>query len=242
MTFPRAHDYTFNPQVGCRKLSEGCKNCYMFLNQTARKVDPTNIRRCTSTWGRPVEWQKEAEAAGEFRTVFTCGYSDFFLPEADAWRDDAWALIRKTPNLIHLIPSKRTNLIADRLPADWGAGYPNVWLGTSCEMKKYLYRLDELRAIPCVLYWLDFSPCLEPLMPELGDHIDGYDWVNVSGEQGCGLIVPRPFNFDWAREIRDLCAARGIAFSFPSSGGKCPIPWPLLDGVRHNNMPKPVAK
>ena len=36
MTFPRAHDYTFNPQVGCRKLSEGCKNCYMFLNQTGR--------------------------------------------------------------------------------------------------------------------------------------------------------------------------------------------------------------
>jgi protein gp37 len=205
------------------------------------KVDPTDIHRCTSTWGRPLKWQREAEKAGELRSVFACSYSDFFLSEADAWRDDAWALIRITRNLIFLLASKRTDLIADRLPPDWGSGYPNVWLGTSAEMKKYLFRLDELRKIPCVLRWLDFAPCLEDLMPDLADHIDGYDWVNVSGKQGCGLVVPRPFDPDWARNIRDLCSERGIAFSYPSSGGKRPVPFPLLDGVRHNAMP-PLSK
>jgi len=201
-------------------------------------LDPSVIRRCTSTWGNPLKWQREAEAANERKSVFACSYSDFFLPEADAWREDAWALIRSTPNLTWLLASKRTDLIADRLPADWGTGYANVWLGTGAEMKKYLPRLDALRKIPCVLRWLDFAPCLEDLMTELQDHIEGFSWVNVSGEQGCGMVQPRPFDPNWARRIRDLCVERGIAFSHPSGGGKRPEKFPLLDGVRHDAMPQ----
>jgi protein gp37 len=245
---PRSHDYSFNFWIGCKKLSEGCKNCFMFLRQTQRMdsakdatrktlLDPSVIRRCTSTWGNPLKWQREAEVANEQRSVFACSYSDFFLPEADAWRDDAWALIRSTPNLTWLLASKRTELIAERLPADWAGGYPNVWLGTGAEMKKYLPRLDALRKIPCVLRWLDFAPCLEDLMPELKDHIEGFSWVNVSGEQGCGMVQPRSFDPQWARRIRDLCAEQGIAFSHPSGGGKRPEKFPLLDGVRHDAMP-----
>jgi protein gp37 len=85
-------------------------------------------------------------------------------------------------------------LIADGLPADWGNGYPNVWLGTSVELKKYLSRLDDLRKIPCALRWLDLAPMLEDLMPELTEHIDGYGWVLASGETGCNEVEPRPFD------------------------------------------------
>ena len=94
------HDYSFNFWIGCRRFSEGCKNCYMFYAQQRRGLDPTQIKRCTTTWGQPLEWQREAEQAGESKSVFACSYSDFFLTEADDWRDDAWALIRQTPNLI----------------------------------------------------------------------------------------------------------------------------------------------
>jgi protein gp37 len=233
----RAHDYSFNFWVGCQRFSEGCKNCYMFLRQKARKINPEDIRRCKTTWSKPLKWQREAVAAGERRSVFACSYSDFFLPEADSWRDDAWTLIRETPNLVWLLASKRTQLIADRLPADWGSGYRNVWLGTGAELKKYLPRLDALREIPCMHRWLDFAPILEDLMPDLTDHINGFDWVNVSGEQGCGMVEPRSFDPQWARNIRDLCKERGIAFSHPSGGGKRPVSFPLLDGIRHNAMP-----
>jgi hypothetical protein len=58
-------------------------------------TNPNEVKRCTSTWGRPLKWQREAEHAGEYKSVFACSYSDFFLPEADGWRDDAWALIRQ---------------------------------------------------------------------------------------------------------------------------------------------------
>jgi protein gp37 len=236
------HDFSFNFWVGCHRISEGCKNCYMFLEQQRRGIDPTSIRRCTTTWGKPLRWQREAAKAGEFKSVFACSYSDFFLPEADEWRDDAWDLIRETPNLIWRLASKRTHLIADRLPADWGNGYENVWLGTSAELKKYLSRLDYLRKIPCVLRWVDFAPTLEDLMPDLSDHIEGFGWVIVSGEQGCNKVEPRPFDAQWARNIRDLCADRGIPFRFSHVAGRNWHPSRLLDGVLHNEAPSLIPE
>lgn len=231
------HDYPFNFWMGCYKFSEACKFCYMHLRQTQRTIDPEYIHKCTSTWGSPVKWQKAAADAGVLKSVFACSYSDFFMEQADEWRDDAWALIRATPNLIWQLASKRTHLIAERLPADWGDGYKNVWLGTSVELKKNLCRLDDLRKIPCVMRWLDFAPLLEDIMPELASHMEGFGWVNVSGEQGCGLEEPRPFDPQWARNIRDLCKERGIPFSHPQGGGKFGKSYPLLDGVRHFAAP-----
>lgn|GEM_PF-493498 len=233
----KQHDYSFNFWIGCHKISEGCKNCYMFHAQNRRGVDPEDVRRCMTTWGQPIKWQKEAEKAGEYKSVFACSYSDFFMAEADEWRDDAWALIRKTPNLIWHLITKRTHLIADRLPADWGSGYPNVWLGASVELKKRLYRLDELRKIPCVLRWVDFAPTLEDLMPELAEHIGGFGWVCASGETGCNVNQPRPWKPQWARNIRDLCKERSIHFYFSQTGGKPRYNSRLLDGVEYNGVP-----
>ncbi len=141
----------------------------MFLRQTARYKnfgqqpvhDPNNIRRCTTTWREPFQLQKRAETTGKNIRCFVCGYSDFFLEEADAWRDDAWQVIRETPNVIYQIQTKRTHRIADHLPADWGDGYPNVWLGASVEMKRYFKRLDDLRASPCALRYADSMGMLE---------------------------------------------------------------------------------
>lgn len=207
------------------------------MQQERRGLDPTAIKRCTTTWVKPRRWQREAASAAVLKSVFACSYSDFFLPEADSWRDEAWELIRKTPNLIWQLASKRTHLIADRLPADWGSGYKNVWLGTGAELKKHLHRLDELREIPCALRWLDCAPILEDLMPEFADHLDGFGWVCVSGEQGSGQIQPRPFDFQWMRNIRDVCKERGIPFMIPCGGGKSPIPYPILDGVQYIAVP-----
>jgi protein gp37 len=131
-------------------------------------IGPDKVKRCMTTWKNPITWQKEAEQAGEYKSVFACSYSDFFMSEADPWRKDAWDLIRKTPNLIWQLTSKRTHLIAERLPADWGSGYPNVWLGTSVELKKHLHRLDDLRKIPCVLRWQVQRRPTQTLGPTVG--------------------------------------------------------------------------
>jgi protein gp37 len=133
-------------------------------------------------------------------------------------------------------------LIPERLPADWGDGYKNVWLGTSAELKKYLPRLDTLSKIPCVLRWLDFAPLLEDIMPELSEYIDGFGWVNVSGETGCGRVEPRPFDAQWARNIRDLCSKKGIPFYFSHIAGRSRYSDRLLDRVTHNGVPPLMPK
>jgi protein gp37 len=198
------------------------------------------VKLCTSTWGKPRAWQKKAEKAGEYESVFACSYSDFFLPEADEWRADAWTLIRETPNLIWQLASKRPGLIAERLPSDWGDGYKNVWLGTSVELKKYLSRMDVLRSIRCALRWVDFASTLEDLMPELSEHIGGFSWVCASGETGCNYVEPRTWDPQWARNVRDLCSKKGIPFYFSHTGGRKRYPDRLLDGVTHNGIP-PLA-
>jgi len=241
------HDYTHNFWIGCHKVSEGCKNCYMFVAQTNRRKagwkgvpDPNVVTLVKGAFKTPLPVQKKLRRArkedNKYKSVFACSYSDSFLPEADAWRDEAWALIRRTPNLIWQISTKRPELIADRLPADWGNGYPNVWLGTSVELKKYLWRLDALRKIPGVLRWADFAPTLEDLMPELSEHIDGIGWVCGGGQEiACSHKKRRPHDLQWTRNIRDLCAKRGIPYySTRFRGGK---DGELLDGAALNAIP-----
>ena len=94
MDHTKQHDYSFNFWIGCRQCSEGCQNCYMFLQQKRRGIDPANVKLCTTTWDKPRRWQRKAANANVLKSVFACSYSDFFLPEADGWRDDAWTLIR----------------------------------------------------------------------------------------------------------------------------------------------------
>lgn len=242
------HDYSFNFWRGCHKFTEECANCYMYLSRLNKLLgkDPSKVERNgESTWKQPIAWHNQAKKARKYKSVFSCSSSDFFLPEADQWRKEAWRIIRQTPNLIWQLTSKRTHLIADRLPADWGEGYPNVWLGTSLGLKKNFRRLDILREIPCVLRWVDFSPTLEDLMPDLEDHIDGIGWVCMAGETGCGRVEPRPFDMQWGRNIRDLCQRRGIPFYFSHGAIKERYAPPeqhyMIDGQRYCAVP-PLSK
>jgi len=76
-------------------------------------------------------------------------------------------------------------------------------------MKKYLRRLDDLRAIPCVLRYADSLGMLESMMPELPDQLDGIGWCIASGEKGCCQVEPRPLGRAMGtRSQRRLCRAR----------------------------------
>ena len=240
------HKLVWNPWIGCTKASPGCKNCLMYLQQTARHVSPSPqvIRRCTSTWDRPGKWQREAYRQNTARPAFVCGYSDFFLAEADGWRPEAWSIIRDCPNIFFLIQTKRTERILSHLPSDWGNGYGNVALGASVESKKYLSRIPQLRAVPsATLRYLDICPCLESMVPDLGEYLEGIGWVIVAGETGCGITDDwRPFDLQWARDIRDLCRKRNIPFRFGHTAGKARNPSHLLDGQVYHELPEIYPK
>ena len=83
-------DATWNPWQGCHKVSPGCENCYMFREKTAYGQDPdVVVRSKLPTFNLPLKLK-------EPQKVFTCSWSDFFIQEADPWREDAWDIIDRT--------------------------------------------------------------------------------------------------------------------------------------------------
>ena len=242
------HTENVNFWVGCKRVSAACANCLMFLTQGERFKnfghqvihDPSIIRRVESRWKLPYQLHKRAVEQDKKVLCSVCMYSDFFIEEADAWRDDAWKVIRETPNVIYQIQTKRTERIAAHLPAGWGSGYPNVWLGASVEQKRYFYRLDHLRAIPCALRYADNVGMLEDVCPELESQLHGIGWVISGGEKGCGVVQPRAWNEQWALRVRDVCARKGIPFYFSHIQGKGQKPSRMLDGIEYNGMPEIV--
>lgn len=154
-------DHTYNPWRGCAKVSPGCDNCYMFRDQRRYGRDPeTVVRAAPATFNAPAKWHRKL-APGGHEWVFTCSWSDFFIKDADPWRDEAWRMIRETPRLTYQILTKRPGLIRARLPDDWGDdGYPNVLLGTSVEDQARAGRLDQLFAVPAAGYFVSLEPLL----------------------------------------------------------------------------------
>jgi protein gp37 len=227
---------TWNPWRGCDKVSPGCAHCYMFTAQERYGQDPTVVVR-TKTWGQPAKWQREAAAAKRIERVFTCSWSDWFHPTADAWRAEAWAVVRACPNLHFQILTKRDDRIADHLPADWGRGYPNVWLGVSIENDRHTYRADRLREIPAAVRFISAEPVLGP-MPSLD--LRKIDWLIVGGESGPDF---RPMDHAWVRELRQKATRQGTAFFFKQSAAPRTEMGIELDGaiVREYPTPRRIA-
>lgn len=110
---------------------------------------------------------------------------------------------------------------------------PNVWLGTSVEDQRAAdERIPHLLATPAVVRFLSCEPLLGPvyLEPYLLDawqsedadwpKLGNVDWVIAGGESGPGA---RPMHPDWARSLRDQCAAAGVAFHFKQWGEWVPL-------------------
>ncbi len=143
-------DHTMNFWWGCNHVSTECLYCYIGpLMRFAGKV-PFNGPIKTVDWLKPDKWNRRAAKLGRRYRIFTCSMSDFFHPGADEWRPEAWNIIRRCTNLDWLILTKRPELVVDRLPKDWGQGYPNVWLGTTCGARSARLSPTEF-ATPCKL-------------------------------------------------------------------------------------------
>lgn len=221
-------DGTWNPWRGCQKVSPGCDNCYMFPGQKRYGNDPsTVVRAAKATFNAPLKYKGPMK-------VFTCSWSDFFIKEADEWRDDAWKIIKATPHLTYLILTKRPELIADRLPDDWGAGYQNVWLGVTAEnQEQAAARIPLLLETPAAKRFVSIEPMLEGV--EVYYWLPFLDWVVLGGESGPGA---RPVHPSWVRSVKDDCKAADVPFFFKQMkvGGKM-VKLPELDGKEHKEVP-----
>jgi len=73
-------DSTFNPVMGCAKVSEACRNCYAMeqVNRYGGDFLGKRVMTTDNYWKEPLKWNKEAAKAGETRRVFCASLSDVF--------------------------------------------------------------------------------------------------------------------------------------------------------------------
>lgn len=205
-------DATWNPVVGCTKVSPGCKHCYAeTLTERFRGVPGHpfergfDLRLVPNKLQEPTKWRKP-------KKIFTCSISDLFhegIP-FDYIKAVFEVMVAADWHTYQVLTkrSDRLNQIAERLP--WPE---HVWMGVSVESGDYVKRISDLLATPARVRFLSLEPLLGPL-PHL--QLDGIDWVIVGGESG---PKARPMDPAWAREIREQCTSAGVAFFLKQLGG-----------------------
>jgi protein gp37 len=197
---------TVNFWHGCHKVSEGCKFCYMYRDKETKYGGTPNVvlRTGPATFYKALTWKTP-------KMIFTCSWSDFFVEDADGWRDDAWDVIRRTPWHTWQILTKRPERILQCLPPDWGDGWDNVWLGVSIENQKRFDRAITLSKVPAKIRFISAEPLLEEVdllqMHEGRLVMDAFQWCIIGGESGdlFGKWQFRECKVEWIeRIIRDL--------------------------------------
>jgi protein gp37 len=148
------------------------------------------------------------------KIVATCFATDFFLPEADEWRAEAWAMIKSRPDLEFLILTKRIDHFEVSLPADWGEGYDNVNLGCSVENQQLAdNRLPLFLSYPIKRRFVACAPLLGRI--DLSKYLYGIEHVSVGGETG---RMARECDYDWVLDLHLQCKEAGTTFWFKNTG------------------------
>lgn len=106
--------HTFNPWIGCTKVSPGCLHCYAETLMDTRygrvkwgKGQPRS-RTAADNWRKPKQWNRAADGAAERPRVFCASLADWLDDEVPIdWLADLLDLIRRTPNLDWLLLTKR---------------------------------------------------------------------------------------------------------------------------------------
>lgn len=194
-------DATWNPWYGCKKVSDGCKYCYMYRDRERYGDDPSIVVRSKTKFNDPLKWK-------ESRLIFTCSWSDFFIEEADEWRAEAWKIIKATPQHTYQILTKRPERITMCLPDDWGDGYDNVWLGVSAESQLTAdKRIPQLMEIPACIHFVSFEPLLERIRVRDIKGIEKINWAIIGGESGnrTGRYRYRRCDMEWIRKLISDC-------------------------------------
>lgn len=205
----------WNPWHGCRKLSEGCLNCYVYRTDARYEKDSTEVTK-NKCFDLPV--RKNKNGGYIFHpsdTVYTCFTSDFFVPDADAWRPDAWRIIAERDDLHFLIITKRPDRFFVGLPDEVPHTFTNLTLCCTTENQRRAdERLDVFTTLPVKSRYIICEPLLEhiDLTPWLTRGIEG---VVAGGESGHNA---RECRWEWLQSLRAQCVSAGVAFTFKQTG------------------------
>lgn len=222
-------DHTFNPWIGCTKVSPACDNCYAEAMMDTRYgrvrwgAGEPRQRTSRANWRKPVQWDNQARADGSRPFVFCASLADVFDNEIDPqWRADLFGLIRATNNLTWLLLTKRIGNVrkmVDVWPRNAAIG---ATMANQEEYDRDRMKLAEVK--------FEFQPAftfasIEPMLGPVILDKNAPDWIICGGESGRGARHMHP---DWARNLRDGAARFGRKFFMKQMTAKAPIPNDLL--------------
>lgn len=234
-------DGTFNPWIGCTRVSPGCDHCYAARDNERRKwVSAWGAeRRRTKTWGDPVKWNRKAVEAGYKPRIFCASLADVFDNEVpQEWREDLWQLFRGTPNLRWIVLTKRIGNVLKMVPADWPFAHVGI-MATMVNQLEYDRDRLKLSSVPAPWRGISAEPLLGRIILDHKDAKANLDWVITGGESGPGY---RPLDMDAVRYLRDQCHELGITFHHKQNGGvRGKDAGCLVDGIEHKHFPAALA-
>lgn len=210
-------DATWNIARGCTKVDEDCKYCYMYRESLdSTRYNPLEVKRTKTVFTLPLKLKVPSK-------IFTSSLTDFFHEDCDSFRDEAWDIIRKCPQHTFQILTKRPERITAHLPADWGEGWKNVWLGTSVGSQESIHRMVELSKVTSRTIFLSLEPLhgeielskamlYVDVIKESFHVLPAFDWVIVGGESGNenGKYKYRPCKIEWIEKIVSECKKNTI--------------------------------
>ena len=142
--------------------------------------------------------------------------SDFFLDEADAWRAEAWNIIRRRSDLHFVIITKRIHRFEVELPWDWGSGYENATICCTCENQNQAdYRLPVFLELPIKHRTVIHEPMLEQIDIRKYLATGKIEGVTCGGESGPDARV---CDFSWILDSMEQCVEYDVPFWFKQTG------------------------
>ena len=207
----------WNPWHGCCKYSEGCNHCYMYYLDAQRDRDGSKIYKTKTNFNLPLKKDRQGNYKIQSGTLlYVCMTSDFFLKEADIWRNEVWDMIRQRHDVTFWIQTKRAERIAEHLPEDWNDGWENVILCVTTENQKRAdERLPILLDIPAKHKAFMCAPILSEIHAEKYLATGQFEKVLADGENYDGT---RPCHYEWIKSLHDQCENEDVPFDFIGTG------------------------
>ncbi|MBI2316664.1 MAG: phage Gp37/Gp68 family protein [Betaproteobacteria bacterium] len=205
-------ELTWNPVVGCTKISPGCKNCY--AETMARRLQAMGMRGYENGFKLTLmpERLHEPLARSKPAVYFVNSMSDLFHEKVPfEYIQRVFDVMGRARQHTFQVLTKRAERMAELCG---GVTVPeNVWLGVSVENRKHGFpRIRLLQGVTARVRFLS----IEPLLEDLGSFdLTGISWVIVGGESGHRA---RPMKPVWIDGIKRQCDAAGVAFFFKQWG------------------------
>jgi protein gp37 len=202
---------TWNPSIGCSKVTAGCKNCYAEV--MARRLQAMGSAGYEDGFAFKVLPERLNQPASIKKPTkfFVNSMSDLFHEKMPfEFLDQVFEVIENTPRHYYQILTKREDILWNyfserKVPT-------NVWLGVTVEHENTKHRIDALREIDATVRFVS----IEPLIGDVGTlDLSDIHWVIVGGESG---ISARPMKPQWAINVQEQCAEQEVAFFFKQWG------------------------